>query len=419
MMVINLTTTEEGFISASYAKYIIQAKMYIEGIVEKHDIIGAIFGQLDGLLPSSMDLQELQRIGKIDRINVKVSHREGKTDAKIIVPCNMTKLEVAVLAAALESIDRVGPSKAETSIIRIEDIRKIKKENIVKRAAEILRRWDDIVAPENADILKRIEEEAKKSKIIMVGPEKLPAGPGIKTSDEIIVVEGRADVVNLLKHGFDAVIAVEGTHIPKTIIDLSKRKVVTAFVDGDRSGLLILKELLQVADVDYIARAPKGKEVQYLSLKEIKRALSRRIPAENLKIDIEKALSLFDETSESQKETKIEEKKTDEDVNKNNAQKPLLRYMRKLLGTEKFLLLDSKYSKILSGKISKLPELIKKVDKKDRMILLIDGKVSSELLDNIKDTGIILIVGRDIDNKIVGKTKIKVESIETLKDRKA
>ncbi|MHA1676195.1 MAG: hypothetical protein ACTSU6_03360, partial [Candidatus Njordarchaeales archaeon] len=201
-------------------------------------------------------------------------------------------------------------------------------------------------------------------------------------------------------------------------IDLSKRKVVTACVDGDRSGLLILKELLQVADVDYIARAPKGKEVQYLSLKEIKRALSRRIPAENLKIDIEKALSLFDETSESQKETKIEEKKTDEDVNKNNAQKPLLRYMRKLLGTEKFLLLDSKYSKILSGKISKLPELIKKVDKKDRMILLIDGKVSSELLDNIKDTGIILIVGRDIDNKIVGKTKIKVESIETLKDRK-
>ncbi|MHA1610051.1 MAG: DNA primase DnaG [Candidatus Njordarchaeales archaeon] len=267
-----------------YAKYIIHLNMHVEGIVEKHDIIGAIFGQLDGLLPSSMDLQELQRIGKIDRINVKVSHKEGKTYAQITIPCNMTKLEVAILAAALETIDRVGPSKAETKLVKIEDIRKVKREAIVRRAAEILRMWDDLVAPENADITRRVEEEARKHKLIYIGPEKLPAGPAVKTSDEIIIVEGRADVINLLKHGFDNAIAVEGTKIPQTIIELSKKKITTAFVDGDRSGLLILKELLQVADIDYIARAPKGKEVQELSLKEIKKALSRRIPVNNMRI---------------------------------------------------------------------------------------------------------------------------------------
>ena len=209
----------------SYAKYVIHAKMDVEGIVEKHDIIGAIFGQLDGLLPSSMDLQEMQRIGKIDRINVRVFHKEGKTHAQIMIPCNMTKLEVAVLAAALETIDRVGPSRAETSIAKIEDTRKLKRDAIIKRAAEILKVWDDLVSPENVDLLRRIEEEAKKHKLTHIGPEKLPAGPAVKTSDEIIIVEGRADVLNLLKHGFDNAVAVEGTKIPKTIIDLSKNKI--------------------------------------------------------------------------------------------------------------------------------------------------------------------------------------------------
>jgi len=288
----------------SYAKYVIHAKMDVEGIVEKHDIIGAIFGQLDGLLPSSMDLQEMQRIGKIDRINVRVFHKEGKTHAQIMIPCNMTKLEVAVLAAALETIDRVGPSKAETSIVKIEDTRKLKRDAIIKRAAEILKVWDDLVSPENVDLLRRIEEEAKKHKLIHIGPEKLPAGPAVKTSDEIIIVEGRADVLNLLKHGFDNAVAVEGTKIPKTIVDLSKNKITTAFVDGDRGGMLILKELLQVADIDYIARAPKGKEVQDLSLKEIRRALSKRIPVGNLKISLDMAIEDLEKMLEKREEEK-------------------------------------------------------------------------------------------------------------------
>ena len=295
-----------------YAKYIIHLNMFVDGIVEKHDIIGAIFGQLDGLLPSEMDLQELQRIGKIDRILVKLNHKDGKTYAQILIPCNMSKLEIAILAAALETIDRVGPSRAETYLVKIEDIRKQKREKIVKRAVEILKNWDELVFEGTEDLVKKVEEEARKVKLVYYGPEKLPAGSGVYTSDEIIIVEGRADVLNLLRYGYDNAIAIEGTKVPQSVIELSKKKIATAFVDGDRSGLLILKELLQVADIDYIARAPKGKEVEELSGKEIRKALSRRIPINNLRLDLSMAVEDLEaelDKAFERKEKELKEKK--------------------------------------------------------------------------------------------------------------
>ncbi len=434
----------EEYSYSPLVKYIITAKMFVDGIVERHDIIGAIFGQLDGLLPSSLDLQELQRIGKLERINVKVSHKDGKTYANIEIPCNLSKLEVAILAAALETIDRVGPSKAEIVIAKIEDIRKAKKNAIIKRAADILRRWDDLVSPESVDILRRVEEEAKKSKIILYGPEKLPAGPGILTDDEIIIVEGRSDVINLMKHGFDNVIAVEGTRIPESIIELSKKKISTAFVDGDRSGLLILKELLQVADIDYIARAPIGKEVEHLSLKEIKKALAKKIPADAFKLDLEKALELLDSAmkeeekvekeralvqgeKEEKKEEKVEKEvkqevheekkeekkegtpKKETDIDPELRRKLLLN-MRKLLGTGKFIVLDEAVDKIIeSGKLKNLEEKLQAIKENgEAKVIVVDGILNQSIIDLVSNTQLQIIVGRDIGTitKIPGKIKI-------------
>ena len=433
----------EEYSYSPLVKYIITAKMFVDGIVERHDIIGAIFGQLDGLLPSSLDLQELQRIGKLERINVKVSHKDGKTYANIEIPCNLSKLEVAILAAALETIDRVGPSKAEIVIAKIEDIRKAKKNAIIKRAADILRRWDDLVSPESVDILRRVEEEAKKSKIILYGPEKLPAGPGILTDDEIIIVEGRSDVINLMKHGFDNVIAVEGTRIPESIIELSKKKISTAFVDGDRSGLLILKELLQVADIDYIARAPIGKEVEHLSLKEIKKALAKKIPADAFKLDLEKALELLDSAMreeekgekeqipvQEEKEEKVEkgvksekqeghvekkEEKEEEAPKKEidldpELRRKLLLNMRKLLGTGKFIILDETVDKIIeSGKLKNLEEKLQAIkENEEAKVIVIDGILNQSIIDLVSNTKLQIIVGRDIGTltKIPGGIKI-------------
>ena len=105
-------------------------------------------------------------------------------------------------------------------------------------------------------------------------------GAAIKDSDSIIVVEGRSDVLNLLKYGIKNTIAVQGTNIPKTVQKLSKERTVTVFLDGDRGGDLILREMLQVAEVDFVARAPPGTEVEELTYKQIVKALRYKTPVE-------------------------------------------------------------------------------------------------------------------------------------------
>lgn len=263
-------------------KYIIYAEFEANGVVERPDVVGAIFGQTEGLLGDDLDLRELQKTGRIGRIRVEVHTKAGKTYGTITVPSSLDRVETAILAAALETIDRVGPAEAHIKVLRIEDVRATKRKYIIERAKEILETLMEEEIPETQELTEEVKKAVRAKELIEYGPEKLPAGPHVPFSDSIIVVEGRADVLNLLKHGIKNAIAVEGTSIPETIIKLSKERIVTAFTDGDRGGELILKELLQVADVDYVARAPEGKEVEELTKKEIVKALRSKIPAEQV-----------------------------------------------------------------------------------------------------------------------------------------
>ncbi|MBW9222009.1 DNA primase [Methanothermococcus sp. SCGC AD-155-C09] len=260
-------------------KYIIYAEVIANGYVEKHDIIGAIFGQTEGLLSGDLDIRDLQKSGRIGRIDVELNNINGKSHAKIILPSSLDKVETAILAATLETIDRVGPCLATVRILNIEDIRIKKRQYIADRAKELLKNLMDSMM-DVCEISKEINEYIRVNEIIEYGEDRLPAGPNIDNSDAIIVVEGRADVVNLLRCGIKNAIAVEGTSIPKTIVELSKKKTTTIFTDGDRGGKLILKEALQTCDIDYIARAPKGREVEDLSKKEIVKYLRSKIPIE-------------------------------------------------------------------------------------------------------------------------------------------
>jgi len=226
-----------------------------------------------------LDLRELQRTGRISRIEVKINSEGGKTTGEIIIPSSLDKAETALIVAAIEVIDKVGPCSAKFYLKSIEDLREKKREQIIERAKEILNKWKKESNIDTQELLDKIMSEIRASEIIKFGEEGLPAGPGVTKDDTIIIVEGRADVINLLKHGYKNVIAIEGASIPKTIIELSKKKNTIAFVDGDRAGELILKELLQVADIDYIAQAPPGKEVEELTAKEIAKCLSNMIPA--------------------------------------------------------------------------------------------------------------------------------------------
>ena len=274
-----------GKISPVSAKYIIHTAINIEGIVEKPDVIGAIFGQTEGLLGSELELRELQRSGRIGRIEVNTDTKGGRTGGVITLPSSLDKAETSIVAAALEVIERIGPCNANIKVQKIEDVRVSKRKRVVDRAKALLKNLVDHSMPDSQELADEVTFSVRVMEIRDFGKDRLAAGPGVEDGDEVIVVEGRADVVNLLKHGIKNAIAVNGTSIPETISELSKRKIVTAFVDGDRGGDLILKALLMVADIDYITKAPDGKEVEEITKKEIHQALRARVVPQQIRLD--------------------------------------------------------------------------------------------------------------------------------------
>ncbi|RZB28980.1 MAG: DNA primase [Candidatus Argoarchaeum ethanivorans] len=261
-------------------KYIIHAKIKADGVVERPDVVGAIFGQTEGLLGDDLDLRELQKSGRMGRIDVNIKSSAGKSTGTISIPSSLDKIETSVLAASLETIDRIGPCVSTISISRVEDVRSSKRKHVIDRAKAIIIDLFDENVLESQEITERVKQAVRIEDIVFYGKENIPAGPNVQNSDAIIVVEGRADVTTLLKYGIKNAIAVGGTNVPQPVADLCKKKTVTAFTDGDRGGELIIKELLQVTDIDFISRAPDGKMVEDLTQKEIIKALHQKIPIE-------------------------------------------------------------------------------------------------------------------------------------------
>ncbi|MCE5296786.1 MAG: DNA primase, partial [Euryarchaeota archaeon] len=267
-------------IDPSTTKYLIKARLNADGIVEKPDVVGAIFGQTEGLLGDELDLRDLQKSGRIGRIEVDVHSKQGKSEGEVLIPSSLDQVETVILASALETIDRVGPCKAKIAIESIEDVRVTKRAKIIDRAKELLTELIKVSKTTGVDLTESVRQSVQVEEIIYFGKDRLPAGPNVVDSDAVIVVEGRNDVLNLLRSGIKNAIAVEGTNIPKTVSELSKERVVTAFVDGDRGGELILRELFQVAEVDFVARAPRAHEVEELTQKQIMKCLRNKIPGE-------------------------------------------------------------------------------------------------------------------------------------------
>ena len=269
-----------GKISLVSAKYIIHASINVEGMVDRPDVIGSVFGQTEGLLGSDLELRELQSSGRIGRIEVEIENKEGKTSGTINIPSSLDKTETALIAAAIETIERIGPCNAKVNVTMLEDVRAAKRGLVIDRAKALLSKLTHGTLPDTREIKEEVSESVKIADIVTIGKDKLSAGPDVKDSKEIILVEGRADVVNLLKYDIKNSIAMNGTSVPKTIIDLSKKKDITVFLDGDRGGDLILRELKEVAKIKCVARAPDGKEVEEITHKEIHQALRNKIKFE-------------------------------------------------------------------------------------------------------------------------------------------
>ena len=251
-------------------KYLVKLKFDVEGVVEKADVIGAIFGQTEGLFGPEMNLNELQKSWKVGRIEISISSKNDRTTGEVLIPMSTDISTAALVAAAVESVDKVGPCSARFTLVGIEDVRAAKKKLIVERAKQILREWASKAMSESEEIIRDVMESTKRARVIAFGKEGLPAGPGVYTADQIIVVEGRADVINLLRAGFENVIALEGAKIPESLIRFLREKKIIPFLDGDRAGDLILRELEQIgANIIRVVRAPRGKEVEDLTPLEI------------------------------------------------------------------------------------------------------------------------------------------------------
>lgn len=392
-------------ISPVSSKYTITATIEIDGVVDRPDVIGAIFGQTEGLLGEELELRELQRSGRIGRIEVNIDVRGGKGMGQIIIPSSLDKAETAIVAAALEVIQRIGPCNAKVRVSNIEDVRISKRQQVIERAKQLLRSMVDTIMPDSMEIADEVSQAVRVMEVGEYGKDRLPAGPSIDESEEIIVVEGRADVVNLLKHGFKNVIAMNGTSVPPTIIELSKRKDIVAFVDGDRGGNLILRDLFNVAEVDFVTRAPDGKEVEELTKKEIHKALRSRITAEQAKLE----LSNIDTSHAIRKpmmrpgsapprpgqRLMAAEKPAPSKAALNDTEKKAIGTMLEgLLGTKGALVLDDKMNILGKVPMAELSSTLKTLNSGVYAVVL-DGSVERDLVEVAERSSLKHIVAMD------------------------
>ncbi len=427
-------------------KYIIHAKIKADGVIERPDVIGAIFGQTEGLIGADLDLRELQRSGRIGRLEVNIKSNMGKSTGTIEIPSSLDKVETAVLASSLETIDRIGPCIANINIAKIEDVRTSKRKKVIERAKQILSEMFDEMLPESQEITDEVRQSLRIEEITTYGKENIPMGPNVLDSDAIIVVEGRADVLNLLRYGIKNSIAVGGTNVPQAVVELCKKKTVTAFTDGDRGGELIIKELLQVADIDYIARAPDGKGVEELVQKEILKSLRQKIPVEQAfdyyQVSKKRRVAIMDATrkktggkSEPAATEEVEAapareepvefepvsepekpKITDEpmeEVQKETKESPFREHISQLSGTLSARLLDSGNNIISEVPVRDLASALKDANGNIASVVF-DGVITQRIVDIAAEKGIANLIGAKMGNVVKSPASIHIETSSDL-----
>ena len=365
-------------------KYHVKLSFDVDGLVERADIIGAIFGQTEGLLGPEMNLNELQRVSKVGRIEVTTTSTENTTNGNVLLPMSTDVDTCALISAAIESIDKVGPFDCSFKLDAIDDVRASKKEDIVRRAKEIKQKWSTKSVSEGDTMLKDVHESIA-GKVTTYGPNKLPCSTGVFDSPWIILVEGRADILNLLRAGFDNALAINGATIDESIKEMCKsKKKIVAFLDGDRAGGMILQELKSVVNVDIELRADSGVEVEELTPQRVADILN------DTNIEMKKLGTSPPTINEDDKSLATVISKIYPDLNE----------------TLESVALDDKDNQLFKIPIS---ELVNKLSTQTGVkCLILDGIITQRLLDNAKTSGIGCIVGhRAAKLSNLGDVKIK------------
>jgi DNA primase len=381
-------------------KYHVKLKFEVDGLVEKADIIGAIFGQTEGLLGPEMNLNELQKVSKVGRIEVNVDTRSNMAKGDALIPMSTDISTAALIAAAIESIDKVGPFQAKFGLVGIDDIRAIKKKVIVDRAKKIVQEWATKTISEGEEMLKDVYDASKPGKLTAFGKAQLACGTGVFDSDWIILVEGRADVINLLRAGFDNAIAIEGAKIDETVTKLTEGKKIIAFLDGDRAGDLILKELHGLVTIDKVLRAPPGREVEECTPLEIAEIIKEAIPIVSVNNQQVQQPERKNQPRRGRQQESTEEEEQQQTTSPTNS--PLQEDNPEILlavkevypqinETLEALVLDSSMKTLLKIPVS---DVVKKLDSAEgAKLLVLDGIVTQRLVEAAYKAGIEYIIG--------------------------
>jgi len=386
-------------ISPVSIKYIIHAKFESEGTIEKPDMIGALFGQTEGLLGEDLEMRELQKTGKIGRIEVETKSEDGKTVGEIEVPSAMDKTETTILAAALETIERVGPSDTKIAIEDIEDVRGSKRDYILERAKKLMEKLGES-GSEISEMTSEIKDSSRISKMQSYGTENIPCGD--VSGDELIIVEGRADVVNMLKNGIKNVIAMNGMKLPRTVVELAKEKPeVILFVDGDRGGNLIIKNVTEQTKIDFITMAPEGKEVEELTGKEILQALRKKVKSQGYSGNQRsRGVQRYDKDSKEDSEEKSEKPKKDKKIKKITAKEKekIKSEVDDLVGTKGAIIFNKDLERIKKGPLARLGSV--RLDE-DAYIIAIDGTATPRVVETCEKLGC---------NNLIAKTFVNTDT---------
>jgi len=235
--------------------------------------------------------------------------------------------------------------------------------------------------PSVDEVYKQISDTMKLGKVEKYGPEDLPAGPELIESKEIIIVEGRADIINLMRCGIANTVALEGAKVPESIKKLTKEKEATALLDGDRGGDLILKELLQVTNIKFVGRAPRGKEIEECNCKEITEALDAKVAVADLFKPAKK------------EKPKVELPSTISQVAK------------ALMGTLEAVLLNEKLEEMERLPVSQLAEKLQQTTGIDTIVF--DGIITQRVVDLASDKNIKRIIASRVSEAV--KPALNVE----------
>jgi DNA primase len=360
-----------------------------------------------------MNLNELQKVSKVGRIEVNVDVKPNTTKGDALIPMSTDISTAALIAAAIESIDKVGPFQAKFSLVGIDDIRAIKKKVIVDRAKKIVQEWATKTISEGEEMLKDVYDASKPGKLTAFGKAQLACGTGVFDSDWIILVEGRADVINLLRAGFDNAIAIEGAKIDETVTKLTEGKKVVAFLDGDRAADLILKELQGVVKIDKVLRAPAGREVEECTPLEITEILREGLdlssegaphlqprPKPVQRREKERERDYEDRTLEQEHERQMvaPSQNTETTIPQSSASSEAPEILTavkdvypQINETLEAVILDSSMNQLLKVPVS---EVIKRLDSTEgAKLLVLDGIVTQRLVDAADKAGIQYVIG--------------------------